>query len=79
MRGAVECGWAIAALILPSAITIARLYTTFNSEGAGARTDDNVLFAKLNDFYLGGCTFPWSFKVLSCFNTQATRKTSPPL
>ena len=56
MRRALECIWAIAALILPSAITIAGPYftTTFNREGARARTDDNVLFAKLNDFYLGG-------------------------
>ena len=55
MRGALECMRASGTLV-PNVLTIAGPYftTTFNREGARARTDDNVLFAKLNDFYLGG-------------------------
>ena len=53
--GVLECGWASATL-LPNVILIARRYITRAGEAAAGhrRADDNVLFAKLNDFYLGG-------------------------
>ena len=53
MRGTLEYMWASAAL-LPNVLTIAGLNRTRPSDTAGHGTDDNVILAKLNDFYLGG-------------------------
>ena len=57
-----SCG----ATLIPGVLT--RTYSKISTEIAVASaigTDDNVLLAKLNDFYLGGCTSLWSFEVLS--------------
>ncbi len=57
MQGALECIWANATL-RPSAVTVARLYTTRPVDASRhGRADDIVPFAKLNDFYLGGVHF----------------------
>ena len=52
MRRGSGCEWASGAL-LPNVLTIARLYTIRQVETTGNGADE-ILFAKFNDFYLGG-------------------------
>ena len=52
MRESIGCVWASGTL-LPNVLTIARLYTIRRVETTGNGADE-ILFAKFNDFYLGG-------------------------